>query len=267
MDRDFIYSILESKPHNKHYLKRYIKFIDHCSELDNSNSMTVGHHICPKAKSLFPEYRDFKKHPWNEVRLTEDQHFIAHWILAKAYGGGMLLALRWMIKKTKPEYGTVNNKTYRWMREELSKHLKGTKRSEETKQKIREARKHQKIIHSEETKQKIKETNKGVKPSKSTMDGLKKWHKTRKDKEHQRAVKIVIYDNNGIPRYKAEGDFRKVCAHNGLSFAVLRKTIEDNNKVQPSKYNPMTKKAATRNRIVGWYARKVQEFPPELIDD
>jgi hypothetical protein len=45
---DFI-EILSSKPHNKHYLNRYVKFIKYCSNL-NFEGYTENHHICPKLK-------------------------------------------------------------------------------------------------------------------------------------------------------------------------------------------------------------------------
>lgn len=81
-----IYSILASKPHNPHYLNRYITFIQKCQQ---KNVVYEGyverHHICPKAKDMFPEYRDFKRHPWNRAVLTTRQHFIAHLILWKVF--------------------------------------------------------------------------------------------------------------------------------------------------------------------------------------
>ena len=83
-----IYSILESKPHNPHYLKRYWKFIQSCKT--DGIEYTENHHICPKALDLFPEF-SFAK--WNNKKLTADQHIVAHIILWKAYGGSQALAL------------------------------------------------------------------------------------------------------------------------------------------------------------------------------
>ena len=49
-----IYSILASKPHNPHYLNRYITFITECQLKNlNYNGYTEKHHICPKAKDMF----------------------------------------------------------------------------------------------------------------------------------------------------------------------------------------------------------------------
>jgi hypothetical protein len=56
-----------------------------------------AHHILPKARDLFPEYTSFKDNPWNKVRLTTDQHIIAHVMLWKAYGGSQAKALECML--------------------------------------------------------------------------------------------------------------------------------------------------------------------------
>lgn len=82
-----IYSVLSSKPHNPHYLNRYITFINRCqSNISAARELCVEkHHICPKAKDMFPEYRKFTHHPWNLAILTPRQHFIAHMILWKTF--------------------------------------------------------------------------------------------------------------------------------------------------------------------------------------
>ena len=81
-----IYTILSSKPHNNHYLKRYISFIKAC-QLKNIGyeGYTERHHICPKAKDMFPGYKSFKTYSWNCAILTPRQHFIAHIILWKTF--------------------------------------------------------------------------------------------------------------------------------------------------------------------------------------
>jgi hypothetical protein len=81
-----IYSILASKPHNRHYLNKYIRFIEQCQQNNKRYSAkTHKHHICPRAKDMFPEYGAFAKHKWNMARLTPRQHFIAHIMLWKIY--------------------------------------------------------------------------------------------------------------------------------------------------------------------------------------
>jgi hypothetical protein len=80
-----ILTILCSKPHNFHYLSRYLKFIRTCNIANGE--YTENHHICPKAKDLFPEY---EKSSWNIVKLTARQHFIAHHLLWKAYSNSSM---------------------------------------------------------------------------------------------------------------------------------------------------------------------------------
>lgn len=81
-----IYSILASKPHNSHYLNKYITFIQKCQlKNTNYNGNIEKHHICPKANDMFPEYKSFLIYPWNKAFLTHRQHFIAHILLWKTY--------------------------------------------------------------------------------------------------------------------------------------------------------------------------------------
>ena len=83
-----IYAILASKPHNIHYLNRYIRFIEGCQRKNvnlSPSEYIENHHICPKAKDMFPEYKDFTKNRWNKICVTARQHFIAHLILSKVY--------------------------------------------------------------------------------------------------------------------------------------------------------------------------------------
>jgi hypothetical protein len=98
MTSNDIYTILSSKPHNPHYLKRYMKFIGGC-RIKNSYNLgyTEGHHICPKAKDLFPEYTNKKIFPWNIVDLTTHQHIIAHVILWKTFGGSQSRAVELLL--------------------------------------------------------------------------------------------------------------------------------------------------------------------------
>jgi hypothetical protein len=98
MTNEDIYTILASKSHNSHYLKRYFKFILWCQENQLSEDYTEEHHICPKANDLFPEYISFKDHPWNISILTTKQHLITHVMLWKAYPkSSMSMALECML--------------------------------------------------------------------------------------------------------------------------------------------------------------------------
>lgn len=100
-----IYQILSSKPNNPHYLKRYVKFI---SLHMNKSSTGEKHHICPKAVDMFPEYLSFSEHPWNLAVLTLREHYIAHWLLFKAFGRSQGKAFHLMCNRT----NSRNSKSY-----------------------------------------------------------------------------------------------------------------------------------------------------------
>ena len=114
-----IYAILSSKPHTPHYLNRYWKFIQYCSKLVYESSEYVEkHHICPKAKDLFPEYGALSKFKWNKILISGRHHYICHLLLSKAYGGSQATALMLMVNRGLG--GTYNSKLYESSRKELS---------------------------------------------------------------------------------------------------------------------------------------------------
>jgi hypothetical protein len=92
-----ILSILSSKPHNPHYLNRYVKFIEWCASQPKTEDYYESHHICPKAKDLFPGYKDLILNKWNSIDLTARQHIIAHVILWKTFGGSQTQALHYIL--------------------------------------------------------------------------------------------------------------------------------------------------------------------------
>lgn len=92
-------NILITKPHNKHHLNRYIRFIKWCKQTPPQETGVENHHICPKSADLFPEFESFIEHPWNKVPLTQRQHYLAHWMLWKAFGGKQTQAFKLMSER------------------------------------------------------------------------------------------------------------------------------------------------------------------------
>lgn len=107
MNSNDIYSILSSKPHNEHHLKRYINFMNWCKNNTSKEAYIENHHICPKSTELFPEYKDTN---WNLVPLTIKQHIIAHIMLWKAYGGKSVIPLNYMLNIQNSATGYNNRK-------------------------------------------------------------------------------------------------------------------------------------------------------------
>lgn len=160
---------------NLHYLNRYNKFIDALKEQTIDGYYEL-HHIIPKSSGGSNDKS-------NLIALTARQHYIAHWMLWKAYGENMTRAFFMM--SSVGRYERVNSKTYDKARKEYSEQVKlqmankpnvpafteehrqklslakrGKKLSEETKEKLRLSRLGSKA--SEETKRKISESKKGI---------------------------------------------------------------------------------------------------------
>jgi len=160
---------------NQHHLVRYNNFI---SALKGQvvEGYSEKHHIVPRSHG-----GSNKKD--NLIALTPRQHFIAHRMLWKAYGGSMTRAFFLMSKANK--YGQVGSKTYAMAREEYSKQVViqmtgkaaqgkfdaehraklsqaklGTKISDATKAKISAFQTGRKA--SEETKKKISKAKRGI---------------------------------------------------------------------------------------------------------
>jgi hypothetical protein len=120
MNKNYIRNKATHKVKSIHYFERYIRLVDlfgNKNKLLPEGSYTESHHILPKANDMFPEYEDFKKHPWNRIDLTARQHFIVHWILWKAFGGSQIYAFRCFIdqvdcKNNKRQDLKVTSKVY-----------------------------------------------------------------------------------------------------------------------------------------------------------
>jgi len=98
---------------NQHYLNRYNSFIGALKE-QTINGYCEIHHIIPRS-SGGTDSKD------NLIALTARQHFIAHWILWKAYGNNMARAFFMMSNFGK--YGKVNSKVYSNARQDYSKQV------------------------------------------------------------------------------------------------------------------------------------------------
>lgn len=127
-------SILNSKSNNYHYLLKYYNFINKCIEINSTKTpeelvYVENHHILPKSKDMFPEYKSFKKYPWNKATLTYRQHIIAHILLWKAYNtvSQTLSILRTINQKHTKHLSlkSINSKLISRIKQDLSDKRKG----------------------------------------------------------------------------------------------------------------------------------------------
>ncbi len=152
-----------NKSPNIHYLIRYIKFISTRGGIKIKNK-THLHHILPKAKDMFPEYKNIRDNPWNGIHLTHREHFIAHWILAKTFPGtSQTLAFYYMTNSM----NTVKSKDYYTARELKIKQVREMTQSPERNAKISKALKD--VKKSEKHKNNLK----GRKLSEASLEKLR----------------------------------------------------------------------------------------------
>ena len=106
-----MYSNLYSIPYiDISKIDEYVLFIEKCKRFKNLN-YTESHHILPK--SLFPEYEYDTN---NLINLSPKNHYTAHLLLAKAYGGKMLYALNMISNRLR-----INCEEYETLKIEFSK--------------------------------------------------------------------------------------------------------------------------------------------------
>lgn len=131
-----IYEVLRTKPHSERHLARYVKFIQ---SRRPQEGRLEQHHICPKASDLFPQYKSFRDYPWNRIALTYREHYIAHLLLWKVYGGSQSVALQHMTRGTTKKsrlYESIRASGYTHT-EETKMKMRGRNLSEEHKAKLK----------------------------------------------------------------------------------------------------------------------------------
>lgn len=194
-----LYTILRSKcptdARNVHYLNKYVSFIGRCLQKNQHTDAiyTEDHHICPR--SMWPEYSNFRDNEWNRATLTARQHYIAHWMLARAFGRGMWLAFLAMHKSSPGQGRTyLNSRLYESRRNEVRQgltgdqhHRYGTKQSEETKAKISASHKGKKCPWNKEKNGKREQIEKGAakrRGRKHSTDTIQKMSNAKKGKQN-----------------------------------------------------------------------------------
>lgn len=204
------------------YQKIYDNLIEKAKFRTNLNENIEMHHIMPKCMGGSDEKE-------NLVSLTAREHFIAHLLLSKLYGGKLTYALYLMSCRK----GFTNRK-YKELRDafvvmiksnkersiKISKSLTGVSKSEEHKENYRKSRANGSgWVCPEHKKQTLKETMKG--------EGNPMWGRT-----HDQNVRNIISEANKQ---------QIVCPHCGKvgGIAVMKRWHFDNCKQSP---NPKERK-------------------------
>lgn len=233
-----IRSILESKPHNKHYLNRYIKFINYCSNKNLLNG--EHHHICPRSKDLFPQFANLTEHKWNCVILTLRQHYVAHLLLWKSFSGKQGSAYYLMSNRL----GKRNSRFYEKSR------LGNRKLLNESNQNRLASKTHNFLTNN---------------PSKGTSHhrtGAKHTESSRrktseklltffKENKGSRSLRIHIFNEKNELQYECFGNFNTVCIQNNLPLYALRASYINQGKPIYTSYPP---KIPGMDVYKGWYS-------------
>ncbi len=204
---------------------------------------TEKHHIIPKCMGG----NNYKE---NIVRLTPEEHFVAHQLLVKMYPDNLkLLHAAHMMTITSKSNQKRNNKMYGWLRKKRSEKLSKWAIENNIRPPDRTGTK-----HKEETKQRISEGTKGRKPSMSMLGKKGKdcpnygSKRTEEQKVKMRVWQQKAYEltnPNGMKSYFDSTNLKKFCEENQLSWGSL-----------------MSAKKANRIRKNSWNLKEIKSIPP-----
>lgn len=186
---------------NQFYFNRYIKFIENCKSKAPSGCIEK-HHILPSSMGGTDEDS-------NKVMLTTRQHFIAHWMLWKAYENKEMNFAFWAMRM-KATNGKrtfkIPSRVYAKLKEEhssfQSKRMSESNPmyNEETREKLRLSKLG--TSHSDETRSKMSKSRIGVKKSDETRSKMSQAGKGKpKSKEHRLALSKVDRSGNKNSMY------------------------------------------------------------------
>jgi len=181
---------------NQLYLTRYSTFINSC-KLRTYIGYTENHHILPKSMGGSNE-------PSNMVKLSAREHFIAHWMLWKAYQNKEMTFAFWSMKMSPKGKRTfkLTSKTYSILKEQHSElqseriKIYNPMFNQIIKDKLRKTKTGTKA--SEETKLKMSIAQKGVSKTKETKQKMSVASKCKpKSEQHKKSMSINHYDVSG----------------------------------------------------------------------
>lgn len=188
------------------------------------------HHVIPKSCGG-------PNRKWNLVKLTPEEHYIAHYLLTFIYAVGeehesMMYAWNQVNGRIKgdfisaEEYGRLKREFSILQGKRASSMLKGRKRSAETKRKISEAQKgrttwNKGIPRTEEVKRKLSEAHKGMRQSDEAKRKVSEFNKGKKvSNETRRKIREAL---TGKP--KSEESRRKQSESMKAYWAKRRESI------------------------------------------
>jgi len=213
---------------NKHYHQRYLKFIE--SRRDrNYDGVVESHHILPKSLGGNNSQE-------NLIELSPREHFLAHWMLWKAYSNRQMTLAFWSMRmnKSKQRSFRISSKVYQTLKENHSNIQS---------QRMRENN----PMQHESSRQKASETRKKLNwsPSEDHRNQISKALSGKpKTKEH---AENISKSNKGKPK----SDDHK-------------KNMSENHADVTGDKNPMFGRSAAKENNLKWYTDGISnKFLPE----
>jgi hypothetical protein len=106
------------KPQSNHYLNRYFKLISYAINFPQSTDYNEDHHI-------LPESMGGSNNTSNLVMLSARQHYLAHWMLWKAYKSKEMTSAFFAMSNQNNQYQgrtrRITSRTYEILRKEFSR--------------------------------------------------------------------------------------------------------------------------------------------------
>ena len=192
----FIYTITVNDvdiidKYNMNYTKIYCNLIENAKQSLNTGYIEI-HHIIPKCMGGTDDGD-------NLIKLTPEEHFLAHQLLVKMYPDNkkLIYALSAMCMSADSKKMIRNNKMFGWIKRKISESRTGVPRSDETKQKLRDANLGKKA--TEETRQKIREKANGRVLTEEHKQNISKGQlgKVVSDETKENISKSLIGRNKG----------------------------------------------------------------------
>lgn len=213
---------------NFHYLRRYQKLIHYYkNNYSPVDDYYESHHITPKCFM-----NDLNKNaidsPNNLVLLPARVHFIAHALLHKSYPDNRQLshAFAMMIVNNQYQKRTSSSKLYEMAKKARASALKGVKRPEWVKQKLRKPKQNKENYKKPKTKEHslkisiaLKGKSKTKEHIKNMIDSQKSFQKLRTEKKNE---KMNYYRNLFVESNLSRKEFYKI--HN-ISSHTMKKYL------------------------------------------
>lgn len=201
--------------YSSHYYHRYIKFIESCRVQDLGDTYRESHHIIPQALGGSNDES-------NLINLTARQHYIAHWMLWKAYRGKMTYAFNMMCNRFKHR---ITSRVYASIKEDFAKSTSKDQLGRVSKKKGKTLEELYGIERATEIKDKCRKTHVGMTNRKHSEETLKKMSEAAKNRK-KRVFSQEARNNFSTLRSGGKNSRAIPVTINGITYSCKKEALE-----------------------------------------